>query len=183
MGDPVTIGMAVAGTVLGAYGQIQQGNAAEAAGKAQQKGLEYQAAQMEVQAGQERAAAQRRAMDERRKKTLTQSRAQAISAAGGGGSLDPTIVDIMGDLEAEGEYNANVAMYEGEERARDLLTGSQLRRYEGTQARTAGKMAKKSSRIAAAGSLLKGGNSLMDKYGGGNETIYWNDGSTTSLYR
>lgn len=165
MGDPVTIGLAVAGTALSAYGAYQQGQAADAAGKAAQVSADYQAKQMAVNAGQERAAAQRKAFEERRRGTLAQSKAQAVAAASGGGSLDPSIVDIMGDLEGEAQYNSNVALYEGEERARDLETGASIKRYEGAQARAAGKYEKRASTIKAAGSLLSGGSTLLDKYG------------------
>ena len=165
MGDPVTIGLAVGGTLLSAYGQIQQGNAAAAMGKAQQQADEYQASQMKVQAGQERAAGQRRAYEERRKGELVMSKAQAQAAASGSSSLDPSIIDIMGDLESETQYNVDVTNYESEDRARDLETGASLKSYEGQMAKAAGKMQKRSSTIAAAGSLLKGGSTLMEKYG------------------
>lgn len=165
MGDPVTIGLAVGGTLLSAYGQYQQGQAADAMGKAQQQAADYQAAQMQTQAGQERAASQRKMIEERRRGTLAQSKAQALAAASGGSSLDPSIVDIMGDLEAETQYNVDVAQYEGEDRARDLEMGGSLKQYEGRMARQAGKMEKRSATIAAAGSLLKGGSTLMEKYG------------------
>lgn len=165
MGDPVTIGLAVAGTLFQAYGQYQQGQAADAMGKAQEIAANYQADQMKVNAGQERAAAQRKMLEEKRRGTLAQSKVQAIAAASGGGSLDPSIVDIMGDLESEAQYNADVATFEGEERARDLETGANIKRYEGAQARAAGKYEKKAYTVKAASSLLSGGSSLLEKYG------------------
>ena len=191
MGDPVTIALGVGGTILSAAGQVQAGWAADANAKAQQQALEYQAKQAEINAGQERASAQRRAMEERRQAGLASSRAKALAAAGGGTLLDPSVVNIMGDLAAEGEYNADVAMYEGEERARDLETGAQLRRYEGYMERAAGRQEKRSGYLSAGATVLKGRSSLMSKYGGGGgtfadgspkvtqaggETIYWNSG-------
>lgn len=164
----------IGSTVVSALAERRAGQVADATGKANQQAADYQAAQMKVNAGQERAAAQRKALAETKRKDLAQSRVQALSAAGGGGTLDPSIVDIMGDLESEGTLNAQNALYEGEERARDLETGASLKTYEGQQARAAGKTAKKSSSIAVAGALFQGGakvagssqfQSLMDKYG------------------
>ena len=164
MADPVTM-MLVGSTVLSAAGNLQEGWAADANAKAQQQSLEYEAKQSEVQAGQERAAAQRRAMEERRQATLASSRARALAAAGGGATIDPSVVNLMGDLAAEGEYNAGVAMYEGEEEARNLETSASLRRYEGTMARSAGKQAKRAGYIKAGTTVLKGGKSIYDSYG------------------
>lgn len=173
MADPLTIGLMVGGTILSAAGQVQQGYAAEAAAKAQAQALEYQKSQMEVNAGQERAMAQRRAIEESRQKRLAQSALQARSAAGGGGTLDGSVVEIFGDLEEEGQYNANVALYEGEERARDLESGATLKQYEADQERRAGKYARQSSFLQAGATLLSGASSasrantelsMYDKY-------------------
>lgn len=164
MADPLTIGLAVGGTLLSAWGQVQAGNAAEQAGRNAQVAADYQASQLERNAGQERAMAQRKAIEEARKKRMAQSRAQALVAAQGGGSLDPSVVDLMGDLEAEGQYNFDMALQQGEESARDMETGAQLKRYEGRQALAAGKAEKRSATIAAAGSLLKGGSSIYGDY-------------------
>lgn len=159
MGIPAIV-LTVASTVLTAYGQIQQGKAADAAAKGQQQSLEYQAKQRESIAGQERAQAQRRAIEESRTKRLTQSKVVARSSASGAGALDGSVIDIMGDLEQEGQYNAGVALYEGEERARSLETGAALDRYEGEQARIAGKTAKRASYLAAGSTILKGGSKV-----------------------
>lgn len=201
MGDPVTIGLAVAGTALSAYQQHNAGIAAQQQANAQaqlvtmqnqanmqiaqnqQMLLNNQAQQLDVNAGQERAAAQRKAIDERRRARLAESKAIAINAAGGGNTLDPSVMDILGDLESEGTYNANTATYEGEERARDLETQGNYRRYEGSVTvanakagsqigayssdvyRAAGKNEAAAGNLKAASTILNGGSSLLDKYG------------------
>lgn len=179
-GDPLSIALTVGSTILSAVGQMQQGRAEEANARAQAQQLEYVAKQNEVNAGQERAAAQRRSAEARRQTRLKSSRAQALVAAGGGSTLDPSVIDIMGDIAAEGIYQSDLEIYEGEIRARGEETSASLRRYESEMARSAGKQAKKAGYMAAATSVLKGGSSLYDKYGG--ETIYWSDG-TKSTYR
>lgn len=174
MADPVTI-MIVGSTILGAFGQIQAGKAADAQGKAQQQQAEFEAQQRESVAGQERANAQRKSIEAQRDKRLVMSRARAVSASSGAGADDAGLVGILGDLEQEGEYNAGVALYEGEERARSLETGASISRYEGTQARLAGKQAKKSSFLSAGTTILSGmasagknskSTSMFEKYGG-----------------
>jgi len=183
MADPISIGLLVGSTVLSAAGAMQEGWAAEASAKAQQQQLEYQAKTGEIAAGQERASAQRRAMEERRQAGLASSRAQALAAAGGGGTLDPSIINIMGDLAAEGEYAADVELYEGEERARELETGAELRKYEGRAARAAGKRAKKAGYMKAAATVMKGGSSMAGKLSPGTESISWSDGTSGTYGR
>lgn len=165
-----TIGNALtaASTLIGGYGQLQQGAAQKAAGEAQQRAAQYraqlqgaQALNLESQAGQERAAAQRAAIEEARRGRYVGSRAQAISAASGGGSLDPY---IAANITGESEFRAMTALYQGEERARGYEYGATLERagaagtsYAGEAARRAGNDAANRSYLAAAGELATGG--------------------------
>jgi hypothetical protein len=136
----------VSGTILGAAGLSSAANS-------QRRSSNFEAAQMEQQAGQDRASAQRQAAEERRRARFAQSRALAVSAASGG-AADPGALNILGDLEAEGEYRALSALYEGEESARGLATGAAARRYEGASARRSGQL-----------SVLTAGSTLLEKYG------------------
>lgn len=137
-----------AGTVLSAVSSVQQGKAAETQAK-------YEAAQMERNAISEGASAQRAAIEQRRSARLAQSRVQALA---GGSGMDAGVVDIMEDLEGEGEYRAMTALYEGKNRAAGLGSQAAATRYSGKQAKTAGM-------IRGAGSLLSSGSSLYEKYG------------------
>lgn len=172
--EPVTA-LAVGATVLSAGAAIQQGAAqaklAEYQSKAQQDSLNTQAKQMEVIAGQERAAAIQKMIQQGKQKRIAQSRAQALAAAGGGGSLDPSVVNIIGDLEEEGYRNQQMALWEGEERAKDLEFGARTKRndgatqakigkYAGQQYRTAGYMGAASTVLSNAANY-----SLQAKYG------------------
>lgn len=147
----LSIGGTVLSAVSGASSARAQGNAANAA-------AQYQARQMEQQAGQERASAQRKSIEERRRAQLASSRALALSAASGAGASDPTVIDIMGDLAGEGEYRALSAMYEGEEKARGSQMGATAKRYEGASAVA-------ESRAKARNAILGGGMSLLQRYG------------------
>lgn len=142
----------IGGSIVSGLGQMQAGRAANASAK-------FQAAQLEQRAGQERAAAQRQAIEERRKAALAISRGQAVAAASGAGATDPTVMNITGDVAAQGEYNALSALFGGEERAR----GAQL---QATATRMEGKQAKKAGMIGGLGTIAGGvGTTLFAKYG------------------
>lgn len=142
----------VGGSIVSGLGQMQAGRAANASAK-------FQAAQLEQRVGQERAAAQRQAIEERRKAAFAISRGQAVAAASGGGATDPTVLDVTGGVAAQGEYNALSALFEGEERAR----GAQL---QATATRMEGKQAKKAGMIGGLGTIAGGvGQTLYMRYG------------------
>jgi len=154
--DPVSLTTlatvaSVGGSVISGLGQMQAGRAANASAK-------FQAAQMEQRAGQERAASQRVAIEERRRAGIAMSNAQAATAASGGGATDPTVLNITGGLAKQGEYNALSALFEGEERARGLQLQATSTRMEGRQARRAGMIGGISTIVSGAG------NALMNKY-------------------
>lgn len=140
--------IAVASTVLSAVGQQQAGVAARRAAN-------FQAAQLEQNAGQARAAAQREAENERRRAALVGSHLQSLA---GGGGLDPTAAKLAADITGEGEYRALNALYGGEEAARTGEMGAAAKRYEGQMAQRAGN-------LRAIGTILSQGTSLYQKYG------------------
>ena len=143
--------MAIGGKVLKAGGSILGGFQADKVAKAD-------AEQLRTQAGQERAASQREAMEERRQARLLASRGLAVAAASGGGADDPSVVNALADIEGEGEYRALTALYEGESEGRGLENQARARRAEGRNAKIAGL-------IGGAASLLDAGSSLKERYG------------------
>lgn len=155
---------AVVGTLVSGSMAASQ---AKYEGKSQQQVANWQAKQLEQRAGQERAVSQRQSVEERRKAKLAQSRAMAVAAASGGGT-DGSVASIMSRLQADGEFNAATAHYEGEEAARGLETQADATRLEGGMARSAGDYAarayKRSSYISAAGTALSAGSSFYTKY-------------------
>jgi len=172
--------LSVANTVLGFVGQMQQAKGYEQAaaaqiqlGQYQQAVANRQAQALEQQAGQERAVSQREAIEQRRQGRFVSSRAQAIAAASGAGALDPTIIDILGGIEAETGYRALSALAAGEERGRGLEYNAVLARSGGAaDAYASGIEAQRlrgraqQSRYGAFGTLATGGMSLFEKYGG-----------------
>lgn len=128
-------------------------------GSSEKGAARSQALQLEQQAGQDRATSQRAAAEQRRSARYLQSRALALAAASGAGASDPTVTSIISNIEGEGEYGALVAMYEGEDVARGKEHAAAVARKQGKAAATAGA-------LKAGGTLLSGGSSWYDKYGG-----------------
>ena len=151
MAAALPVALAVGGTLLKAGSTIMSS-------RAEAKQLKGQAKQLEAQAGTERASSQRRAIEDRRQARLATSRGLAVAAASGAGADDPTVVNMMADLEGEGEYRALASLYEGEEQARSLQAEAVARRTEAKNTKRAGL-------INAAGTILSSASSMAGKYG------------------
>lgn len=176
---------AVAATVISTgvavYSASQQADAAEAEGQAQYNAAVERAnaannaaTQLEQQAGQTRAAAQRKAIADRQNAALVQSRARALFAASGGTSTDPSAVNITGQLGARGEYNALIDLYNGEESAQGMDYQATLDRATGQSDISAGQFSQGIANqraglfpIQAAGTILGAAGGLYAKYGAG----------------
>lgn len=130
------------------------------AGRNAKRAANIQAQQLDIAGGQEIAASQHQAEEERRKAQLVASRAQAVAGASGGGASDPTVLDTISDIAARGEYDAMVALYEGNERARAM-------RNKGDVARAEGKSQENAGYIRATSTAIESGTSLHAKYGKG----------------
>lgn len=153
-------------TLLGVAGSLDAADKSKKAGQRAQMQKNYQAAQLEQDAGQVRAVAQQEGLQERQKTKLVASRALALTAAGGGGTNDPTIVNIIGDINGEGAYREAVALYQGEENARKLSEGAKFTRLEGEVAERSGKEQARAYQYQAGMYAARGGSSLYSKYGG-----------------
>ena len=173
--------IAVGALLLNSQGQRKAGNAASRqaglereAGHARKRAAEFEANVLEVQAGQAVALAQRDMLDARRAGRLAESRAIALAAASGGEATAPTVTRIVGDIAKESSYNAMLALYQGEERARLMRLQAQNLREQGEFAQTQGLLAAgaaqskaKSYEYAGYATLLQGAGSLYAKYAGG----------------
>jgi len=120
-----------------------------------------QAASLEEKAREERAAGARRAWQKQRQAVLLESSATAKAAASGGGATDPTVLDVLGDIGQEANYQGGVEKYLGETRARGYEANAAMTRAGGTNALIG-------SLFKAAGStatILGGSSPYYDKYG------------------
>lgn len=175
------------GTIVSVIGSIKQGNEAERiaesnalatrnVGEANAGARELEAVQLERQANQERASAQRVAIEERRQKRLYISRAIAVAGASGGGVFtDISVINDIGKIGGVGEYNATTALWEGNEAALGLEDQAHMKRYQANIGRyesgqraniliSEGKAAKTASRYGALSTAIRGGVSIYDRY-------------------
>lgn len=129
----LSTGLSVAGTLF-------EGQAADDAAK-------YEADQMKAQGAQELALAQQEAAAKRKEATLANSRNLAVAAGSGAGAADPTVIEIMSDVETQGMFNSLTELYKGFSRRSDLIEQAKNRRQEG-------KTAKNSSYLEAAGTVF-----------------------------
>lgn len=144
----------IGASLLSAAGSIKAGQDANKAAK-------FQAKQQETQASQVEGAATRAAGEEERRARILQSNLVARAAASGAGAGDPTVLNLEGDIAAEGRYRALSQIYEGGSQADRIRAGASATRYEGKTAQTAGYIQGASTVFSAVGSGLAG------KYGGG----------------
>ena len=166
----------IAATALKVASSIQEGRVANAIGKAQRTAKDREADQLDANAKNAVAVAQRKMLEERRRGDLIASKALAIAAAGGG-ATDKSVVNIISDLKGEGSYRATLALYEGEDKARLLRNQASLTRFEGEQAFEAGKAKKRAANLKAFTEAAIGAASMYAKYnavdaGGGSDELF-----------
>jgi len=139
-------------------------------GDAQRSAADYEAAQLEQNAGQQAASAQRSAMEDRRQAQIAQSRALAVAAASGGGASDPTVINIISRLSAEGTYRSMSDLYEGREKARQMQEQAAASRYSGQRAQQAARLSaaatavQEVARRSVSKTAISGASSLYSKY-------------------
>lgn len=140
----------VAGTAVTAAGTI-------AAGKSAKRAADYEAAQLDIRAKEEQAAAQREAEQLRRRKEVALSTLTANAAASGFTATDPTALQIADDIENYGTMQEQMAMYGGQSRRVGTEAQAEGRRYEGRAALSGAKS-------KAMGTILGGVTTLADRY-------------------
>ena len=159
--------LSLAGGLVSLMGARDAARAARTAGERSQLAAEFNAMEMERQAGISVALGQRQAMEERRQGDIAASRALAVAAASGAGVSDPTIVRLLTAHKGEGAYRAEVALYEGEERARSLRIAAISERLGGSQALEEGLDRARAYNIQGLSTIVRTGSSLYSKYGVG----------------
>lgn len=144
------------GSIFSAYGAVEQGKQARINAERQRVAADFAARQAERDAGLSIALSQRVALEERRKGDVLASRALAVAAASGGGASDPSVVNILTQTQGTAAYNAAIAHYEGESRARQLRMQAAVSRVTGADAIVAGVNSDISAKLTAAGHLARG---------------------------
>ena len=159
--------MSLAGGLVQLAGSVEGARASRTAGARAQVAAEFNANELERQAGISIAIAQRQALEEKRQGDIAASRALAVAAASGAGVSDPTIVRLLTSAKGEGAYRAEVALYEGEERARQLRIAAMSERLGGSAALEEGIDRARAYNLQGLGTIARTGGSLYAKYGGG----------------
>lgn len=129
MGPELMLGTALLGGIGTAYNAMStaQGMRDQAAVDQQRNQIEGEWAKR--RANEERAAGQATASDELRKMRLAQSRLTAVAGGSGSRADDPGVMDLHGDLGAEGHLNASRAMATSEQRASGIDYQASLGRW------------------------------------------------------
>lgn len=122
-----------AAAVVGAVSAIQQG-------RAQQAAANYNAQISMQNAEIARADAEMQAAQVQRENVLRLGAIRAAQGASGGAAGEGSVLDVLGDVAAQGELERQFTIYQGEQRARGFVNTAQLDRYSGQQARSAGFM-------------------------------------------
>ena len=166
MGPELVMALQVASaamTVLGGMNQADNMRSAAAANAENaRRTAEANKIQTDYAAGQAEAAGQHKAEQDRHKAALMLSRAQAVAAASGGGSLDATLAaGILG----EGEKQAGYTMYEANDRAAGLRYRGNVGAYEAnTRGISEINQANKAADATVLGSFAKAGMSMAGRF-------------------
>jgi hypothetical protein len=165
MADPVTMTVMAASAGMSAYGSVKQGQYAKKVGAYNDKAARAEAAAMDIQAGQEIAAASHNSVRiaQRTQELLAEQTANA--AAGGGSSLDASVTAIRDETVKTSTLDQLLEMTAAEERAQAIRRGADVKRTEGAMVRADGQAAYRGSVIGAGTTLLKAGASWGDKFG------------------
>jgi hypothetical protein len=165
MADPVTMTVMAVSAATSAYGSIRQGQYASRVGKYNRQAAYAEAAQQEIQAGQEIAAAshnQQRIAARTRELLAEQT---AAAAAGGGSTADATVQAVRAETVKTSTLDQLLEGAAAEERAAAMRRGARVTRTQGDMARAEGQMKKQAGYIQAATTLLNAGASWKDKFG------------------
>lgn len=143
----------MAGAAVAAYGAIRQGQIAKATG-------EYNATLNSQNAKLAEQEADMLAKQQHRENYLRMGALRAAQGKSGGAAGEGSVLDIIGDVAAQGELENQMIQYRGELKARGYTNTAALDRFSGEQAQ-------RSSYLQAGSALLSGAGSA---YGAGQRT-------------
>ncbi len=129
------------------------------AGADQATEANFRKQQLDQEAGQDRAKAQRRFIEIRRRARVQESKALALASASGGG-VDHGINNLLAGITGRGALDAYTTLYEGEESARSKETQGDSIAYSGYQGYKAGKIKAKGTVLAGRANLISTGAGL-----------------------
>ena len=145
----------IAGTAMSVAGQIQQGQAAAQAGKAQKAAAEYNAA---VWAQHAELIGRQTELDIYRQQRAAQrlKSQQRVAYAKAGVLLEGSPTSVLIDSAAEAEMDMMITQYNADIAKKRALSGAEYQRYLGSVYEEQGKVAKKIAYFGAGTTLLTG---------------------------
>ncbi len=190
MASPGTL-IGAAGLALQAGGALSAYSAAQKAAAARRATSEFEAEQLEQNATQSIATANRAMFETERQGAYTASRAQAVAAASGGSATDPTVINTIATLAGETAYRKSVDLYQGEEKARQLRLSAQATRLTGEIGAEANINQGNAALIQAAAGIAStvarnywyaGPSTMYSRYGNGGPSVPGDYNTTSSSY-
>jgi hypothetical protein len=139
-----------AGAAVAAVSAVQQGNAAK-------KAANFNAAIAEQNAAISRRDAAAQATQIDRENYMRLGAIRAAQGKSGGVAGEGSVLDVLGDVAAQGELDKQYAVYQGEQRARGFSNTATLDRFSG-------ETAQKSGYLRAGTELLSGGSKAYSSY-------------------
>lgn len=148
---------------IGAY---KQGEAVLEAGRAAHTAGLFKKEQLDQRAKAKIAISHRTAKDFKEKMDIERSRIVALTAASGGGALDPNVVDMLANLTAKKEMGAANILADFRASAEEDVLEGKVAEYEGRLAKRASRLSKEAIQYGAAGTSVGQAGSMFSKYGG-----------------
>ncbi len=166
--DPFTLAavsaVATAGTTI--LGAQSEANVLEQQAEDEQQRAEIQAANAEKQALEERVVGQQKAGNRRREAKLAKSRLIAEAGASGASASDKTVLDIWGDIDAEGRFNADQEAAAADQKAKGITYQASLDRWTADRNAAIKRSSAKTTRIGGFGEAIGQSFGMMSRYGG-----------------
>jgi hypothetical protein len=158
-----TAALQMAGTALGTYGKV-------AAGYAQRGALDASANALTQEGGQAIASGIQGAEMQNRRAAYVASNAQARIAGGGLSTTGTSAQAVIGGIKGQGAYDAQVALYQGYDRASELNFRADQMRTQGSNAIRGGWLAGMNTVLTSANSPQA--QSFFSKYAAGTSPTY-----------
>lgn len=165
-------GLQGAGASAAAGATIAGGNAALQAGQLQKQAADFQAAQLEENAGQSFAAGQRQMLDAQERTRLAISSLRAGAAGNGTNVAVGSNAAIAGDIERRGSYNAAMDMFNGDSARIGQLNQAAGVRLSGEAALIGGQEAQQASLLQAKAGEFNAAGTIAGSAGNIFKSIY-----------
>ncbi|MEL6663568.1 MAG: hypothetical protein AAFR33_11250 [Pseudomonadota bacterium] len=148
-----------------AFGQIQGGKNAAAAGRYNKEAAYREAESLEIQAQQEVAVASINAQRIKKRADEIMAQNRVAAAAGGGSTLDASVVAVSQEAVKNSTLDQLLLMAEGEQRGQDLEYQAEVTRAGGRYEEWQGKQRRTAGYISAAGTILQSAGSMGASFG------------------